>query len=368
MQILSLIFCCYYVSIAMRHKLITTDFKGVFLPLGKNARSCFHIPWNLSKTCVAAIGVVRFSVRSFGCALFYCLEINMQNKYLRYLLKNEPKKVISKYGFKIRKLISYPVRNIVGPATSKNTYHIDQNDSLPTDRPLIFACTHQCKDDIALALASAGRHTYLLFASLPDFYGTLDGPALWINGVILIDRKNKSSRKAAIPKMKYAIELGADILMYPEGTLNKTENLIVQKLFPGIYNLAKETNALVVPMAVIQEGKDVYSKVCDPFDIIEFEKQDGLDKLRDLMATAKYELMEKHSQISRAEISDAAAYWENKIQELVNSMLPFYDFEIENTSQYIDKSETTNEQAYEHLKRLTPTLNNAFLFNKRNHN
>ena len=78
--------------------------------------------------------------------------------------------------------------------------------------------------------------------------------------------------------------------------------------------------------------------------------------------------MEKHSQISRAEISDAAAYWENEIQELVNSMLPFYDFEIENTSQYIDKSETTNEQAYEHLKRLTPTLNNAFLFNKRNHN
>lgn len=285
----------------------------------------------------------------------------MKNKFLRYLLKNEPEKVMSKSGYRFRKFISPPVRNVLGPATSKNTYHIERNNDLPSDRPLIFACTHQCKDDIALALASAGRHTYLLFASLPDFYGTLDGPALWLNGVILVDRKDPSSRAAAIPKMKYAIEMGVDILMYPEGTLNKTENLVVQKLFPGIYYLAKETNAMIVPMAIIQEGKDVYSKVCEPFDICRYEKQAGLDRLRDLMATAKYELMEAHSHISRAEIGDAAAYWQNEMDELVNSMLPFYDFEIENSSQYIDKNETTCEQAFAHLAELKPKRNNAFL-------
>ena len=59
-------------------------------------------------------------------------------------------------------------------------------------------------------------------------------------------------------KMKYVISLGADILMYPEGTLNKTENLLVQKLFPGIYDVAKCTHALVVPVAIIQEGKDIF--------------------------------------------------------------------------------------------------------------
>ena len=289
----------------------------------------------------------------------------MRNRFLQYLLNNEPEKVMSKAGYKFRKFISSPVRNVLGPATSKNTYHIDRNNHLPTDRPIIFACTHQVKDDIALALASAGRHTYLLFASLPDFYGTLDGPALWINGVILVDRKDKKSRAAAIPKMQHAIEMGADILMYPEGTLNKTENLVVQKLFPGIYFLAKDTNALVVPMAIIQEGKDVYSKVGEPFDICLHEKQEGLDILRGLMATAKYELMEKYSSIGRAEIGDAKAYWKKEMDELVNSMLPFYDFEIENSSQYIDKSETTYEQAFSHIKRLTPSKSNAFLFNKR---
>lgn len=289
----------------------------------------------------------------------------MKNRLLRYLLKNEPKSVMRKGGYRLRQFISSPVRNVLGPATSKNTFHIDRNNNLPTDRPLIFACTHQVKDDIALALASTGRHTYLLFGSLPDFFGTFDGPALWINGVILIDRKDKKSRAAAIPKMKYAIEMGADILMYPEGTLYKTENLVVQKLFPGIYYLAKDTNALVVPMAVIQEGKDVYSKVCEPFDICRYDKQEGLDTLRDLMASAKYELMEEHSQICRSKIGDAKAYWQNEMDELVNSLLPFYDFEIENSSQYIDKNEMTYEQAFEHLDAIQPTAQTAFLFNKR---
>ena len=291
----------------------------------------------------------------------------MKNRILKYLLKNNPEKVMSRSGYKFRKFISPPVRNVLGPATSKNIYHIDRNHNLPTDRPIIFACTHQCKDDIALALASANRHTYLLFGSLPDFFGTLDGPALWLNGVILVDRKDKGSRKAAIPKMKYAIELGADILMYPEGTLNKTENLIVQKLFPGIYSLAKKTNAIITPMAIIQEGKDVYSKVCDPFDICKYEKQEGLQLLRDIMATAKYELMEEHSHINRKDIGDANVYWQNEMKELVNSLLPFYDFEIENNSQFIDKHDIPYEQVFTHLQNITPTINNAFLFNKRIH-
>ena len=272
---------------------------------------------------------------------------------------------MSKCGYHFRKFISPPVRNVLAPATSKNTYHIDKRNDLPTDRPLIFSCTHQVKDDIAMGLASANRHTYLLFASLPDFFGTLDGPALWLNGVILVDRKDKSSRSATIPKMKYAINMGADILMYPEGTLNKTENLIVQKLFPGIYYLAKQTNALIVPMAIIQEGDHIYSKVGEPFDICNYEKQNGLDMLRDLMATLKYELMENHSRISRSEFGDAKKYWARELNELVNSMLPFYDFEIENNSQYIDKNEVTPFQSFAHLQTLIPNPNNAFLFNKR---
>ena len=59
------------------------------------------------------------------------------------------------------------------------------------------------------------------------------------------------------------------------------------------------------------------------------------------MATAKYELMEEHSRINRAEIGNAKEYWKNCMDDLVNQMLPFYDYEIEDSSQYIEKKETT---------------------------
>lgn len=289
----------------------------------------------------------------------------MYNKYLEFLLNNDPKKVMSKSGIKVRRFISPLLRNIVAPMTSKNKYVVEKNKNLPKDRPIIFAATHGLKDDIAIGLCAAGRHTYLLFASLPDFFGTFDGPSLWLNGVMLLDRKDKDSRRAAKVKMEYAISLGADILMYPEGTLNKTENLIVQKLYPGIYDVAVKCNALVVPIAIIQEGKNVYAKTCDTFDICEHERQEGLDLLRDLMATAKYELMEEHSRINRAEIGNAKEYWKNCMDDLVNQMLPFYDYEIEDSSQYIDKKETTYLQAFEHLRHIKLNHNNAFLLNKR---
>ena len=115
----------------------------------------------------------------------------------------------------------------------------------------------------------------------------------------------------------------------------------------------------------LQEGKDIYSKVLDAVDICQCEKQEGLTVLRDLMATAKYELMEEYSKISRTDIGNAKEYWDNFLDDLVNQMFPYYDYEIENSSQYIDKNEITYLQVFAHLKNITPNTNNAFLFNKR---
>ena len=290
----------------------------------------------------------------------------MKNEFLKYLLKNEPTSVISKRGIAVRKSISPLIRNVIAPLSSKNKYIIDRNKNLPNDRPLIFAATHGLKDDIACGISAIGTHAYLLFGSLPDFFGTIDGPSLWLNGVILVDRKNKQSRRAAKPKMNYALSLGTNILMFPEGTLNKTENLIVQKLFPGVYDVAKQSGALVVPVAIIQEGNKVYAKVCDAFDITQYERQEGLDTLRDLMATAKYELMEKYSRCSRADIGNAKEYWQNFLDNLVNQMLPFYDYEIDNSSQYLDKTDLKHMSVKKQYKKLKLNKDNVFLLNKRN--
>jgi len=43
----------------------------------------------------------------------------------------------------------------------------------------------------------------------------------------------------------------------------------------------------------------------------------------------------------------------------------FYDYEEELHTKFVDKTITTHEMAFEHLKDLKPNKNNAFLFNKR---
>jgi hypothetical protein len=289
----------------------------------------------------------------------------MYNKFFEYLLDNNPEKVISKFGIKLRKAISPAFRNLLLPLSSKNKWNIEKQAEIPKNVPIIFACTHGFRDDMAVSLMSAKTHSYLLLGSLPAFYYSADGIGLWINGVIMVDRKDKESRKSSKEKMIRALNLGTNVLMFPEGVWNKTENLVVQKLFPGVYDVAKETGAVVVPIATIQEGKNVYASVLDAFDICQHDKQEGLNILRDKLATEKYELMDKYSHMNRSNIGNSKQYWNNFLDELISTANGLYDYEIENVAHYQDKRETTYQQAFEHLNNIEINKQSAFLFNKR---
>lgn len=163
----------------------------------------------------------------------------------------------------------------------------------------------------------------------------------------MVDRKDKASRTASKPKMEYAIELGSDLLIFPEGVWNKTENLIVQKLFPGIYDVAKSTGAVVMPIGMIQVENTVYSILDEPFDISEFERTEGLSILRDKMSTVKYELMEKYAFDKRENIGNPHYYWESFLEELIATTNGHYDYEIENKAHCIDKSISEYDDAFE---------------------
>ena len=70
-----------------------------------------------------------------------------------------------------------------------------------------------------------------------------DGVTFWVAGMILVNRANKESRKAAKAKNTYALKPGASIIIFPEGTWNKSPNELVSGLFSGIYDVAKESGA-----------------------------------------------------------------------------------------------------------------------------
>ena len=205
----------------------------------------------------------------------------MYNKCFEYLLSNDPDDVISKSGILVRKAIN-PIYRKVIPFSTKNELIIERKEDILKDKKIIYSATHGFRDDIVLTLKTIDAPVYLLYGSLLDFYYSIDGLALWLNGTIIVDRKDKKSRAAAILKMERALELGSNLLIYPEGVWNKEQSLIVQKLYTGIYDVAEKEEALVVPIATIQEGNKCYSIQGSAYDITNFTKDD-CDDIKRLM-------------------------------------------------------------------------------------
>lgn len=292
----------------------------------------------------------------------------MYNKFLEHLLDNSPNAGISRIGIRFRKIISPLVRFVI-PFTTPTKLQIIRRSQMP-NRPIIFAATHGFKEDIEDTLLTANRCAYILIGALKQIFMTFQGVTAWLVGLILVNRLDKDSRKASKDKMIRAIQLGVSIIIFPEGTWNKSPNLLMNKLFPGVYDIAKATGALVAPIATHREGGHVYSILDECFDITQYSRTEGMLVLRDKLATLRWELMETYSP-GRLEdmppVEQADTYWANFINGLM-AEVEFYDYEEELHTKFVDKNIIEYGEVFSHLSDLQPNYSNAFLFNKRNHN
>lgn len=289
----------------------------------------------------------------------------MYNKCLEYLLDYRPEKTISNFGCFARKAIN-PIVRFAIPFLLPTKLEIIRWTELP-DKPVIFASTHGFKEDINDAVVIAGRQAYILIGSLSQIFKSADGLAAWAAGTILVDRMDKESRVASKRKMVRALELGSSVIIFPEGTWNKSPNQMVSGLFPGVYDIAKETGALVVPIATHREGKKVYGIREEAFDIAAYDREEGMQVLKEKFGTMRWELMERYSQAKRSEFpygQAAEEYWKRYIDDLM-AEVEFYDYEIELHTKYVDRTKVTTKEAFGHLEELEPKNENAFLFDKR---
>lgn len=94
----------------------------------------------------------------------------MNNKFLKYLLNDNPNKAVSKYGLMIRKFISPLYRNIMILFTKGKLVKDKSEDGEVKEDKVIYACTHSFHDDIVFSMKLADKHTYLLYGNLKDFY------------------------------------------------------------------------------------------------------------------------------------------------------------------------------------------------------
>lgn len=278
------------------------------------------------------------------------------------LLDNDPKKVLSMRSINFRTKYIHNLLIKVCPAfLNGKKFHLIKSSPIPKDRPVIFAPNHGFTEDTASSILAAEEQAYIMFGSLPQFFNTLNGVGAYINGSILINRKDKSSRKASVEKAVHALNLGTNLILFPEGVFNKSPNELLLPFWNGIYRIAKRTNALIVPIVHLKVGDNIYSSRLEAFDVNRYDDIElgdnedscsrALTDLRNLMASELFELMEKYSISSRDAILDGASSMheasERIIGEQVQEAGKYYDFDIETSAHY--KQHTPLSEIWENI-------------------
>jgi 1-acyl-sn-glycerol-3-phosphate acyltransferase len=72
--------------------------------------------------------------------------------------------------------------------------------------------------------------------------------------VVMIDRSDKESRSQSVLSLKRDIEKGQSILIFPEGTMNKTSSHL-SEFYDGAFKIAIETQTPIQPFVILNNRK-----------------------------------------------------------------------------------------------------------------
>lgn len=239
----------------------------------------------------------------------------LYNRFLEYLLDNDPEIVVNEKGIKNRKVIS-PLFNAMLKILNPYKLEVERKYELPNDEPTIFVASHGFRDDILNTLLTIDDNVYILFGVIDQFFNTIDGIKLWLSGVIPVDRGNKESRASSKPKMERALNLGANVVDFFEATWNLSDNLLVESPHIGIYDVAEKTKRKLAPITTHVEVKK-FRSVCHT---ILGERYD-ITKLTQKRAEETLSLVKK----SLIKISDLLIYNDSYSVESKNQIKDLFD-------------------------------------------
>jgi 1-acyl-sn-glycerol-3-phosphate acyltransferase len=116
----------------------------------------------------------------------------------------------------------------------------------------IIICNHNSLMDVPVATPFIPGPNKTIakieMAKIPLF-----GP-IYKRGSILVDRKNKDSRRDSFKKMKDVLTMGMHMCIYPEGTRNKTGEPL-KTFHDGAFKLAVETRKSLLPAIMFNTNK-----------------------------------------------------------------------------------------------------------------
>lgn len=131
-------------------------------------------------------------------------------------------------------------------------YDIRNREKIISGKSYIFVSNHTSYMDIpALVVTIKGQFRALAkkeLLKLPVFG--------WIAQVmcVVVDRSSNESRMRSIENLKKILSLGISVLIFPEGTQNRTKEPL-QQFYDGAFRIAIETQEPIMPIVVLGAGR-----------------------------------------------------------------------------------------------------------------
>lgn len=126
-------------------------------------------------------------------------------------------------------------------------YKIRGQEYLKADQSYIFTPNHTSYLDIP-ALPLIAHHSFKPLSkkevcNIPVF--GLVAKAI----TVMVDRSNAEHRRQSVVKLTRALEAGTSLLVFPEGTINKTDKPLTN-FYDGAFRIAIETQTPLVPVLI----------------------------------------------------------------------------------------------------------------------
>ena len=268
----------------------------------------------------------------------------------------------SNIGLRIRRVINPLWRRALRLGTRRKLI-LETYPKLDKKKTYIFAANHSFDEDAISVLQTIDRNVYLLHGTTDQMEHNPVFLAVWLNGMIYVNRLDQNNRKEAVQKMKRVLAAGNSVVLFPEGGYNNTENQLIMPLFSSPYLLSKEMGVEVVPVISFNpSGTDkIYMRVGNPINLAQYDKYEAMAVLRDEMATIVYQIMEEHTvPVKRSElgVDPRTAFMEER-KNVYECQKWHDDVWDEELTCYPGHGVTTPQQAREYVDKVQVNLKNA---------
>jgi len=249
--------------------------------------------------------------------------------------------------------------------------NILSDESIKDSKPRIYAVIHVARYDIKSVLLAANESAYFVWGDPGEFYRRPEMLLLNMICMIFVDTDDKQDGHISLETMIKVLRQKGNVIIFPEGAWNITDNEVVMKLFPGVVEAAIRGHADIIPVAIDKDDEDNYYVKFGKNISMEGKKLADkwveVDNLRSILAGLKWDIWEyisslngelccKHPDITR----------EDFIYSIMKDSDNDYTVEVINDTRYIDRRVTTPEEAFSHLADIHVDRSNAFLFKNMN--